>query len=88
MGKLLLLTIEGAVSLSAQEILITPFVPPEYKPKQIETSVILKLPDGRQQVVDAIFGGPSYGINEIYVCILKGINKEDIVAGTEVWVYE
>jgi hypothetical protein len=88
MGNLLLLTIEGAVSLSALEILIMPIVPSEYKPKQIETSVLLKLPDGTNQVVDAIFGGPSYSINKNYVCILKGINQEDIVVGTEVWVYE
>jgi hypothetical protein len=88
MENLLLLTIEGAVSLSDQEILLTPFFPLEYAPKWTETSVLLKLPDGTTQAVDAIFGGPSYDMNDYSVCVLKGINKEDIVVGTEVWVYQ
>jgi hypothetical protein len=86
--KKLLLTVEGAVSLSERgEILITPFIPSENKPKSTETSVFLKLPDGTTRVVDAIFGFV-YDLKEHHVCILRGITKEEIEAGTEVWIYE
>jgi hypothetical protein len=88
-----LLTVEVTFVIRERGLILTPDIPvSEFGGPRVQT-VMLKRPDGSMLTVEAEFNIPfSHPLplagkphNSGYVCMLKGIEKQEVPVGTEIW---
>jgi hypothetical protein len=94
----LLLTVEEVFLIAGRHVVLSPDIPLERKPPQTHMQVSLRRPDGSIIVCQASFHIPHIHFSDIeatlehlkreptYVCMLKGVEKQEVHPGTEVWI--
>jgi hypothetical protein len=89
-----LLVVEDVYFWRGLGVILGPFVPfdalPQPEQMPIHRTVILRRPDGTSQRVEAVFVAPTCGPPERldYDCLLRGLERDDVPVGTEIWIDE
>jgi hypothetical protein len=83
-----LLTVEDTFFIAGRGLIVVPGIPFEQFSKPTELEVELKKPDGsvKQGILSLLieFGVPPPKIFQ-YACIFRGLQKEEVPIGTEIW---
>jgi len=97
----LVLTVEEVFLIAGRHVVLSPDIPLERKPPQTHMQVSLRRPDGSIIVCQASFHIPHINFDfadnfelllehlkreSTYVCMLKGVDKQEVPPGTEVWI--